>query len=160
MIIATEAYELIVSKEGIQIIASNNKGWFYGVQSLIQLFPVQTKTVKNISSIKIPTLTIKDAPRFQWRAFMIDEARHFKGSVQVKLLLDEMAALKMNIFQWHLVDDQGWRIEIKKYPYLTQIGLKRKSTQVGTWGSPIQTGESHSGYYSQKEIKEIVQYAK
>jgi hexosaminidase len=158
--LAKEAYELIISKQGIQIIASNNTGWFYGVQTLIQLFPTHTNSVEKISSIIIPAVAIKDAPRFSWRAFMIDESRHFKGSVQVKLLLDEMAALKMNVFHWHLVDDQGWRIEIKKYPLLTQIGSKRKSTQVGTWGSPIQTGEPHAGFYTQTEIKAIVQYAK
>ena len=158
--LAKEAYELIVSKQGIQIIASNNTGWFYGVQSLIQLFPARTSSVEKVSSLIVPEVTIKDAPRFSWRAFMLDEARHFKGSVQVKLLLDEMAALKMNVFHWHLVDDQGWRIEIKKYPLLTQIGSKRKSTQVGTWGSPIQTGEPHAGFYTQTAIKEIVQYAK
>ena len=155
-----EAYELIVSKIGIQIIASNNTGWFYGVQSLMQLFPVLPDSLKNISSVKIPVLSIKDAPRFSWRAFMLDEARYFKGMQQVKMLLDEMALLKMNVFHWHLTDDQGWRIEIKKYPLLTQIGSKRKSTQVGGWKSPIQSAEPHSGFYSQNEIKEIVQYAK
>ncbi|MEN8228925.1 MAG: family 20 glycosylhydrolase [Bacteroidota bacterium] len=147
--LAKEAYELIVSKKGIQIIASNNRGWFYGVQSLIQLI-----------SVEIPAVTIKDAPRFSWRAFMLDEARYFKGMDQVKMLLDEMALLKMNIFHWHLVDDQGWRIEIKKYPLLTQIGSKRKSTQAGGWKSQIQTAEPHEGFYTQEEIKEIVNYAK
>lgn len=93
---------------------------------------------------------------------MLDEARYFKGKEQVKLLLNEMAYLKMNIFHWHLVDDQGWRIEIKKYPKLTEIGSKRKSTQIGPlqWESPIQSAESHEGFYTQDEIKEIVAYAK
>ncbi len=155
-----EAYELIISKDRIEVIASNNTGWFYGVQSLIQLFPEQTDSVKNIASFLIPVVTIKDAPRFSWRAFMLDEGRYFKGADQVKLLLNEMAFLKMNVFHWHLVDDQGWRIEIKKYPMLTQIGSKRKSTQVGSWGSPVQSAEPHAGFYTQEEIKEIVQYAK
>ena len=158
--LAKEAYELIVSKTGIQIIASNNTGWFYGMQSLMQLFPVLPDSLERGSTVKIPTVTIKDAPRFSWRAFMLDESRHFKGLQQVKMLLDEMALLKMNVFHWHLTDDQGWRIEIKKYPLLTQIGSKRKSTQVGGWGSPIQSAEQHSGFYTQDEIKEIVQYAK
>jgi len=158
--LAKEAYGLIVSKEGIQIIASNNTGWFYGVQSLMQLFPVLPDSLESVSSVKIPAVTIEDAPRFSWRAFMLDEARYFKGMEQVKMLLDEMALLKMNVFHWHLTDDQGWRIEIKKYPLLTQIGSKRKSTQVGSWGSPIQSAEEHSGFYTQEEIKEIVQYAK
>ncbi len=155
-----EAYELVVSKKGIHIIASNNTGWFYGVQSLIQLFPELPDLWEGASALKIPAVKIKDAPRFSWRAFMLDEARYFKGMEQVKMLLDEMALLKMNVFHWHLTDDQGWRIEIKKYPLLTQIGSKRKSTQVGSWGSLIQSAEEHAGFYTQEEIKEIVQYAK
>jgi len=158
--LAKEAYELIVSKSGIQIIASNNTGWFYGIQSLLQLFPELPDSLEGVSSVKIPAVTIKDAPRFSWRAFMLDEARYFKGMEQVKMLLDEMALLKMNVFHWHLTDDQGWRIEIKEYPLLTQIASKRKSTQVGSWGSPVQSAEEHSGFYTQEEIKEIVQYAK
>ena len=158
--LAKEAYELIVSKSGIQIIASNNTGWFYGIQSLLQLFPELPDSLEGVSSVKIPAVTIKDAPRFSWRAFMLDEARYFKGMEQVKMLLDEMALLKMNVFHWHLTDDQGWRIEIKEYPLLTQVASKRKSTQVGSWGSPVQSAEEHSGFYTQEEIKEIVQYAK
>ena len=159
--LAKEAYELIVSDLGIQIIASDNAGWFYGVQSLIQLFPEHIDSKKNVYSFQVPVVTIKDAPRFSWRAFMLDEARFFKGIDQVKMLLDEMSFLKMNVFHWHLVDDQGWRIEIKKYPLLTQIGSKRISTQVGPlkWDSPIQSAEPHEGFYTQKEIKEIVKYA-
>ena len=159
--LAIEAYELIVSNTGIQIIASNSAGWFYGVQSLLQLFPEPLESTENVSSIEVPVVTIKDDPRFSWRAFMLDEARYFKGMDQVKMLLDEMAFLKMNVFHWHLVDDQGWRIEIKKYPLLTQIGSKRISTQVGAlkWESPIQSAEPHEGFYTQEEIKEIIKYA-
>lgn len=158
-----ESYDLIVSKDQIQIIASGTSGWFYGTQSLMQLFPVLTNaTEKRFCSIAIPGLVIKDWPRFPWRAFMLDEARHFKGMGQVKMLLDEMAFLKMNVFHWHLVDDQGWRIEIKKYPLLTEIGSTRKSTQIGPlkWQSPIQSAEPHGGFYTQDEIREIVKYAK
>lgn len=160
--LAKEAYELIVSRKGIQIIASNNTGWFYGVQSLMQLFPVLPDSIESVSSVKIPEVDIKDSPRFSWRALMLDEARYFKGVEQVKMILNEMAFLKMNVFHWHLTDDQGWRIEIKKYPLLTQIGSKRKSTQVGPlkWKSPIQSAEPHEGFYTQQEIKEIVKYAK
>lgn len=157
-----EAYELIISKKGIQVNASGNTGWFYGVQSLIQLLPSLVSPAEPLTSVEIPVLTIKDAPRFSWRAFMLDEARYFKGMDQVKMLLDEMALLKMNVFHWHLTDDQGWRIEIKKYPLLTEIGSKRISTQVGPlkWKSPIQSGEPHEGFYTQEEIREIVSYAK
>ena len=157
-----EAYELIVSKKGMSIIASGITGWYYGLQSLKQLFPITFgQAENNPSSIEIQALEIKDAPRFAWRAFMLDESRFFKGMKQVKMLLDEMANLKMNVFHWHLVDDQGWRIEIKKYPKLTEIGSKRKSTQVGPlkWNSPIQSAEPHEGFYTQDEIKEVVRYA-
>jgi len=158
---AREAYELLVSKNGIVLTASNATGWFYGVQSLIQLFPSISNPEENTASIEIQELSIKDSPRFKWRAFMLDEARYFKGMQQVKMLLDEMALLKMNVFHWHLVDDQGWRIEIKKYPLLTEIGSKRLSTQVGPlmWDSPIQSAEPHEGFYTHEEIKELIRYA-
>ncbi|NJB84320.1 hexosaminidase [Lewinella marina] len=153
-----EANRLIVSGEGIDILASGSAGWFYGVQSLLQLLP---ETDQSVESFQLPAVTIDDAPRFAWRAFMLDEGRFFKGAEQVKLLLDEMARLKMNVFHWHLVDDQGWRIEIKKYPLLTEIGSKRKSSQVGPlkWESPVQSAEPHEGFYTQEEIREIVAYA-
>jgi len=151
--LAQEAYELSISKAGIEIAASGKAGWFYGVQSLLQL--------SFASAGNIPELLIKDVPRFSWRAFMLDEGRYFKGMDQVKMLLNEMAYLKMNVFHWHLVDDQGWRIEIKKYPKLTEIGSTRKSSQVGPlkWNSPIQSAEVHEGFYTQEQIKEIVDYA-
>lgn len=157
-----EDYELIVSANGISITASGAAGWFYGMQTLKQLFPVDYENAATkLISIEIQAMKIRDTPRFSWRAFMLDESRYFKGKKQVKMLLDEMAKLKMNVFHWHLVDDQGWRIEIMKYPLLTEIGSKRKSTQVGPlkWQSPIQSAEPHEGFYTQEEIKEIVQYA-
>ena len=159
--LAKEAYELSISEAGIQITASGKAGWFYGVQSLLQLSFAYTDQEQDVLSLKIPELLIKDAPRFSWRAFMLDEARYFKGMDQVKMLLNEMAYLKMNVFHWHLVDDQGWRIEIKKYPKLTEIGSTRKSSQVGPlkWNSPIQSAEVHEGFYTQEQIKEIVDYA-
>ena len=157
-----EQYDLVIAKKGIQIVASDNTGWFYGLQSLLQLFPSFADSSDNSSSVNIPEVIIRDAPRFPWRAFLLDEARYFKGMDQVKMLLDEMALLKMNVFHWHLVDDQGWRIEIKKYPLLTEIGSKRKSSQIGPlkWQSPVQSAEPHEGFYTQEEIKEIVNYAK
>ncbi|MDP4681090.1 MAG: beta-N-acetylhexosaminidase, partial [Cyclobacteriaceae bacterium] len=157
-----EDYELIVSANGISITASGAAGWFYGMQTLKQLFPVDYENAATkLISIEIQAMKIRDTPRFSWRAFMLDESRYFKGKKQVKMLLDEMAKLKMNVFHWHLVDDQGWRIEIMKYPLLTEIGSKRKSTQVGPlkWQSLIQSAEPHEGFYTQEEIKEIVQYA-
>ena len=128
----------------------------------MQLCSYNADFSKYEKQLTLKEVTIKDAPNFKWRAFMLDEARYFKGMEQVKLLLDEMAFLKMNVFHWHLVDDQGWRIEIKKYPKLTEIGSKRKSTQIGPlqWESPIQSAEPHEGFYTQEEIKEIIKYAK
>ncbi|MET2985594.1 beta-N-acetylhexosaminidase [Aureibaculum conchae] len=149
---AQDAYKLNVGKQGIDIISATEQGLFYGLQTLRQLIS---------SDGKVQYVKIDDTPRFGWRAFMLDEGRYFQGKAQVLKLLDEMARLKMNVFHWHLVDDQGWRIEIKKYPKLTQVGSKRPSTQVGPlkWNSPIQSGESHAGFYTQEDIKEIVKYA-
>lgn len=149
------SYELQSSKKGVTISAKDESGLFYGFQTLRQLI------YRSEDQFFMDILEISDTPRFQWRAFMLDESRYFKGKEQVLKLLDEMARLKMNVFHWHLVDDQGWRIEIKKYPKLTTIGSKRTSTQVGAlkWKSAIQSGVPHEGFYTQEEIKEIVQYA-
>lgn len=157
-----EGYELTISEDKILICAKNSTGWFYGAQTLMQLCSYNADFSKYEKQLTLKEVEIKDAPNFKWRAFMLDEARYFKGMEQVKMLLDEMAFLKMNIFHWHLVDDQGWRIEIKKYPKLTEIGSKRKSSQVGPlqWESPIQSAEPHEGFYTQEEIKEIINYAK
>ena len=164
-----EGYELHIDADRIRIVAPSRKGHFYGLQTLRQL----------VSDNKLPCVHIVDAPRFAWRAFMLDEARHFHGKETVKRLLDEMAALKMNTFHWHLTDDAGWRIEIKKYPLLTTIGSRRDSTQIedpdlqipGETGDPAYDaflrryysnkfdGKPHQGYYSQDDIREIIAYA-
>ncbi|MGK0413177.1 MAG: hexosaminidase [Polaribacter sp.] len=160
--LSNEGYELSVSKDNIIICAKNDAGWFYAIQTLKQICSFSSYYSKYGKYIEIKEIKIKDAPRFKWRSFMLDEARYFKGMEQVKMLLDEMAFLKMNVFHWHLVDDQGWRIEIKKYPKLTEIGSKRKSTQIGPlqWDSPIQSAEPHEGFYTQEQIKELIAYAK
>lgn len=154
-----EGYMVSIEEEGVTIEAANNPGIFYGIQTLRQLLPPSFEFTKQEDSINIPSVKITDKPRFPWRAFMLDESRHFKGSEEVKKLLDQMAQLKMNTFHWHLTDDQGWRIEIKKYPLLTEIGSKRKDTQKSR-NSTNFTGEPHGGYYTQEEIKEIIEYAK
>lgn len=147
-----EAYHLKIGDDGIQIQASTEQGLFYGFQTFRQLLNQSKKT--------LPCVVIKDKPAFSWRAFMLDEARHFKGKETVKRLLDEMAQLKMNVFHWHLTDDQGWRIEIKKYPLLTEIGGKRDSTQTGgNSRSNSYRIEPHSGHYTQAEIAEVIAYA-
>ncbi|TRX71239.1 beta-N-acetylhexosaminidase [Carboxylicivirga sp. M1479] len=151
-----EGYVLETTKDGVKIVGSTPTGVFYGIQSLKQMLPLDAS---NTLEYDLPFVKIEDKPRFGWRAFMLDEARYFKGMDQVKKLLDQMALLKMNVFHWHLTDDQGWRIEIKKYPLLTEVGSKRSNTQVGGWNSEERSGESHSGYYTQAQIKEIVDYA-
>ncbi|MBB6499579.1 beta-N-acetylhexosaminidase [Pedobacter cryoconitis] len=147
-----EGYQLIVNTGGIKITAADKAGLFYGMQSLLQLIN------QGDNKLEIPLLTIKDKPRFSWRALMLDEGRHFKGEKAVKQLLDDMAMLKMNVFHWHLTDDQGWRIEIKKYPELTKVGSKRKDSQTA-WRSEKREGQPHEGFYTQAQIKNIVQYA-
>ena len=155
-----EGYSLQVTPKGAIIKAPTATGIFYGVQSLLQLLPTEiVATSKQQAKWTIPSVKITDKPRFAWRAFMLDEARHFKGEKEVKKLLDQMSALKMNVFHWHLTEDQGWRIEIKKYPKLTTVGSKRKDTETGTWGSGTTSGKPHSGFYTQEEIKDIVAYA-
>ncbi len=151
-----EAYHLTINSDGVEITAAGDTGWFYGTQSLLQILDMT-----NLENITASHLIIEDKPRFEWRAYMLDESRHFKGMEHVKKLLNEMALLKMNVFHWHLTDDQGWRIEIKQYPLLTQVGSKRKSTQVGPlkWKSTMQSGIAHEGFYTQEQIREIIDYA-
>ncbi len=147
------SYQLCVSPTKIKITANNKPGIFYGIQSLRQILQ------KTEHGYQIQCGTITDSPAFVWRSFMLDEGRHFKGKEVVKKLLDEMTLLKMNVFHWHLTEDQGWRIEIKKYPRLTEIGSKRDSTEVDNFGSNRFDGKPHSGFYTQDEIREIVAYA-
>jgi hexosaminidase len=149
-----EAYFLNITTKNIEIIGGSKTGVFYGFQTLKQLMKNQKQ-----SNNKIPCLTINDQPRFSWRAYMLDESRYFHGEKYVKLLLDQMAVLKMNVFHWHLTDDAGWRIEIKKYPKLTEIGSKRVDSEIGTWGSKKYSGKAHAGFYTQAQIKNIVAYA-
>lgn len=153
-----EGYTLNSDHNKIEIKAATPAGIFYGIQTLKQLIKVTNSGEKIVSGV-----AIVDHPRFPWRAFMLDEARYFKGEQAVKDILDEMARLKMNTFHWHLTDDAGWRIEIKKYPLLTKVGSRRDSTQVGVWPSgwesKVYDGKVHEGFYTQKQIKEIIKYA-
>ncbi len=153
---ATEAYELTLKSDQITIEASTNTGAFYGVQTLIQLL----RAGEQPNGFKLTAQEIDDAPRFEWRSYMLDESRHFLGEEGVYKLLDAMADVKLNVFHWHLTDDAGWRIEIKKYPLLTEIGGKRNDTQVGGWNSDETSGQPYEGYYTQKQIKRILEYAK
>lgn len=152
--VGEEGYKLNIDDKKILITASMPKGVFYGIQTLIQLIIPSEN-----NDVAFPSVSISDKPAFEWRAFMLDESRHFKGKEVVFGLLDQMSKLKMNVFHWHLTDDQGWRIEIKKYPLLTKIGSKRKNTQVNGVKSHRRTGMPHSGFYTQEEIKEVIAYA-
>lgn len=151
-----ESYTLDITPKGININSIGYSGAFYGVQSLMQL----TRNAINCGETTIAAQKIEDAPRFGWRSQLVDDARHVKGMDELKKLIDAMAELKMNIFHWHLTDDSGWRLEIKKYPLLTEVGSIRKDTEAGTWGSGKTQGKPHSGFYTQAQAKEIVEYAK
>jgi hexosaminidase len=142
--LSPEAYELLVTPEKITISANDAAGYFYGVQTLRQLLSIETSKDTKKTKYLIPSVTIKDNPRFKWRAYMLDEARYFHGEEFVKQMLDQMALLKMNIFHWHLIDDGGWRIEIKKYPLLTEVGAFRADSEIGTWKSGKTSGKATS----------------
>ncbi len=151
-----EGYSLIVNPEGILISASAPGGVFYGVQTLKQLLPVVPS-----GDIVVPCVEIKDEPRFKWRGLMLDVCRHYWPVFQIKKLLDEMALFKMNTFHWHLTEDQGWRIEIKKYPELTNVASWRNQTIVGHKNeSNTYDGIGYGGFYTQDQIRDIVSYAK
>lgn len=155
-----EGYRLVVQNGQIQMSAQNERGLFYGVQSLRQLLPVEiyspTKVQKDLW--ELPEVEISDVPRFSWRGAHMDVGRHFMPKEFVFKFLDLMALHKLNTFHFHLTDDQGWRIEIKKYPKLTEVGAWRKDTML-VYDPPKYTGKPHGGFYTQAELKEIVKYA-
>lgn len=157
--LAPEAYELIVSPKKISILANDADGYFYGVQTLKQLVVTEQVDDHLSTNYLVPSVRIQDRPRFRWRAFLLDEARYFHGEAFVKQMLDQMALLKMNVLHWHLTDDAGWRIEIKKYPLLTKVGAFRSDSEIETWGSGKTSKEPHGGFYTQEQIKDIVAYA-
>lgn len=157
-----EAYKLSVEPKRIDITAATAAGFFYAFQTLKQLMPRNVMAGvpdENVKEWSVPAVFIEDEPRFGWRGFMLDEGRHFYGKEEIKKIIDVMAAYKMNRFHWHLTEDQGWRIEIKKYPKLTEVGAWRDSKVLG-WGDVKPDGQRYGGYYTRKDVKEIVEYAK
>ncbi|HTY59078.1 MAG TPA: family 20 glycosylhydrolase [Bacteroidota bacterium] len=148
------AYELIVAKDRIDILAPSPAGAFYALQTLFQLLPVEFEYGSPVYGVnwEVPCVEIRDAPRFSWRGMHLDVGRHFFGKKFVEEYIDLISRYKFNVFHWHLTDDQGWRIEIKKYPKLTTVGAWRKET--------MGDGQPHGGYYTQDEIREVVAYAK
>ncbi len=151
------AYTLTTDGKGVYIAGDNENGVFYGVQTLIQLLPVPTTA--SIPKLAVPYVSIKDYPRFAYRGLMLDASRHFFPVDFVKKYIDYIALHKMNYFHWHLTDDQGWRIEIKKYPKLTEIGGFRNGTIIGHYPGTANDNEKHGGFYTQEQIKDIVKYA-
>ncbi|MGE4333740.1 MAG: family 20 glycosylhydrolase [Macellibacteroides sp.] len=146
-----EGYTLDATDKLVSIKAKTAKGLFYGMQTLMQLLPaeIESTTVVNGIAWTLPCVTIKDEPRFAYRGIMLDPCRHFIPVENIKKQLDVLALFKINQFHWHLTEDQGWRIEIKKYPKLTEIGSKRVDGE----------GTEYSGFYTQEQIKEVVAYA-
>jgi hexosaminidase len=159
--LSEEGYTLKIDQERILLSALKPVGIFYGIQTIRQLLPkeIEKKNEKSSAKWRIPSLDITDYPRFSWRGYMLDEGRHFLGKEAVKHMLDLMALFKMNIFHWHLTEDQGWRIEIKKYPLLTEIGSKRQKSQIGGFISKQMDEAPHEGFYTQEEIHELISYA-
>lgn len=150
-----DAYAFESSREGISITGATYPGTFYGMQTLIQLLPVEKS-----SSLKIRSVKIEDEPRFVYRGMLLDVGRYFFPVEFVKKSIDYAALHKMNYFHWHLTDDPGWRIEIKKYPNLTNVGAWRNKTNIFQFTDSTAGSEHYGGYYTQEEIKDVVQYAK
>ncbi|SEM82474.1 hexosaminidase [Mucilaginibacter gossypiicola] len=150
-----ETYQLKVTGKGVSI-SGNRAGVFYGAQSLLQLMQQKDK------QLSVPVVNINDEPDFTYRGLMLDVGRHFFDTAEIKKILDVMASLKLNTLHWHLTDDQGWRLEIKKYPKLTAISAWRDSTIIGGYGDfkPfIYDGKKSGGFYTQQQAREIVKYA-
>jgi len=158
--LGAEGYELNVNPEGVTIRAPENAGLFYGVQTLRQLLPPDIEDRKNDSpqGRKVPAVMISDRPRFAWRGLMLDVARHFFPISLVKRYIDLLAMHKMNVFHWHLTEDQGWRIEIEKYPKLTEIGSRREASPLLTDRDSLD-GKPHGGFYTREQIREVVEHA-
>ena len=153
-------YSLNVAKNGISISSASKEGLFYGFQTLIQLLPVPVSTkTPQIIKLSIPQLKITDYPRFAYRGLHLDVGRHFMPVDFIKKYIDYIALHKMNYFHWHLTEDQGWRIEIKKYPKLTETGAWRNGTIIGRYPGSGNDNIQYGGFYTQEQIKDIVKYA-
>ncbi len=162
--LGAEGYDLVVTPGSVVIRAPTQAGLFYGVQTLFQLLPPEIFSSNVVRGVdwQMPCVQIQDWPRFKWRGLMLDVSRHFFNKSEVETVLDAMALHKLNVFHWHLTDDQGWRIEIKKYPRLTRIGAWRPS--VGFGFAPNSTTAyrpdgDYGGFYTPADIHEVVKYA-
>ena len=153
--LSPQSYRIECDENGISVSAGDAAGALYAVQSL----RVGSMMGTPLQDLNVPCGKVNDYPRYSWRGLLLDESRHFFGEEEVKKLLDVMSMHKLNVLHWHLTDDQGWRIEIKKYPLLTEIGSSRPRSQIHGWGSTDTDDVPVSGFYTQEKIKEIVAYA-
>lgn len=150
-----DTYDLIINKNNISITAPEKQGVFFGIQSLLQLIPIKAS-----DEFKIQGAMIFDQPKYAWRGMHLDCARHFFSVEFVKKYIDYLAMYKFNTFHWHLTDDQGWRIEIKQYPKLTEVGAWRNGSMIGHYNEQKYDDKRYGGFYTQDQIKEVVAYAK
>ena len=153
-----DEYNLAITTDKIAIDGVSPRAIFYGIQTLLQLLPAD-KAMANEKQFEVPQLVIKDYPRFEYRGMHLDVGRHFFGVDEVKKYIDYLAYQKFNTFHWHLTEDQGWRIEIKRYPKLTSVGGFRNGTIIGHYPGSGNDSIHYGGFYTQQEIKEIVKYA-
>lgn len=160
-----DAYRLTVSPDRVDISAGSPQGAFYAVQTLRQLIPVAAYGLHNLRAVELPAVVIDDKPSLKYRGLMLDASRHFFTVDEVKRTLDILSLHKMDVFHWHLTDDQGWRIEIRKYPKLTETGSVRQRTLIGRdpggeYDATCRYDETpYGGYYTQDEIRDVVEYA-
>ncbi len=152
------AYNLDIDKQGIRIAGDNETGVFYGIQTLIQMLPLPAEN-NAAPKLALPYISITDMPRFAYRGMHLDCGRHFWPVTFIKKYLDYLALHKLNIFHWHLTEDQGWRMEIKQYPELTRTGSQRNGTITGRYPGSGNDQIPYGGFYTQEEIKEVLQYA-
>lgn len=161
--IPREGYKIAITPEKLRVTASSEAGLFYAVQTLLQMMPttVFDPQMNLDTELQLPCCEIVDYPRFSYRGLHLDVCRHYFPVTFIKKYIDLMAMHKLNMFHWHLTDDQGWRIEIKKYPKLQEIASQRKETWIGHYNSGLgYDGVPYGGYYTQEEIREIVEYAR
>lgn len=159
--LGSEAFRLQSSPDGIVVSGGAAAGVFYGVQALLQLLPASVYRRARVAGVRwvVPAVTIEDAPRFGWRGVMLDVVRHFMPKHDLLRFIDLLAMHRLNVLHLHLTEDQGWRIEIRRYPRLTEVGAWRSESQVGADPEGPGDGRPHGGYYTQDDIREIVAYA-
>jgi hexosaminidase len=154
-------YRIEVTPDGVVVQGGDDEGLFSGCQTLVQLLPPAIYRKAPVQGVRwaIPSVTIVDSPRFSWRGAMLDVARHFMPKHDVLRFIDLMSMHKLNVLHWHLTEDQGWRVEIRRYPKLTEVGAWRAESQVGAGPDATMDGRPHGGFYTQDDIREVVAYA-